>query len=246
VVQEEIGGTGARYWIDHLDYPVSLIVLGEPSNNDIAVGHRGGIWMWLKFLGRSVHASVPDKGVNPNYALAAFLARLQESRHELKSHPVLGPTTVAPTIIEVDTTSTNVTPAWVRVALDIRTSTESSNSLQAFVHRLAEEWPHTLTDGLAGEPDVPLGDSNEPVTGFYTPPESDIVKTVRALIGRGIGREPALISYQFATDGRFFTQFPVIGYSPAEEPLAHTVKESISIAKMGESLRGHVQLLSGF
>ncbi len=36
VVQEEIGGAGAQYWIKHLDYPVELIVLGEPSDNNVA------------------------------------------------------------------------------------------------------------------------------------------------------------------------------------------------------------------
>ena len=31
VVQEEIGGAGAMFWVENLDYPVALIVLGEPS-----------------------------------------------------------------------------------------------------------------------------------------------------------------------------------------------------------------------
>ena len=34
VVQEEIGGAGAEYWVRHLDYPVALVVLGEPSSNN--------------------------------------------------------------------------------------------------------------------------------------------------------------------------------------------------------------------
>lgn len=246
VLQEEVGGGGAKHWIEHLDFPVALIVLGEPSDNNIAVGHRGGIWLWLKFIGRSVHASVPDNGVNPNYALATFLTRLQEARHQLKNHPILGPTSVAPTIIEVDTTSSNVTPAWSRVTLDIRTSAESPNSLVDFVHRLAADWPHTISDGMSGEEERAIADSDETITGFYTPPDSEVLQRAKALISQGMGREPQLGSYQFATDGRFFTKFPVIGYSPAEEPLAHTVKESISIEKMAESLRGYVQLLREF
>lgn len=243
VVQEEIGGAGAKYWIDHLDYEVDLIVLGEPSDNNIALGHRGGVWAWLKFEGRSVHASVPDKGVNPNYALAAFLNALETARRELRSHPRLGDTSVAPTIVEVDTASPNVTPAWTRLALDFRTASESINSLVSFIHRLAGEWPHTVSNGHTGEP---FPDSDEVITGFYTPAEDDAVRKARVLIANGMGRQPALTSYQFATDGRLFTRFPIIGYSAGEEPLAHTVKESISIAKMAESLRGHVALILDF
>jgi putative selenium metabolism hydrolase len=246
VVQEELGGAGAVYWVDHLDYPVDLVVLGEPSDNNLALGHRGILQMWLTFHGRSVHASVPAKGENPNYALATFLKRLQESQSELSSHPLLGRTSIAPTIIEVDTKSGNVTPAWTRVLLDCRTASESSNSLQAFVHRLAGAWPHTIADSWSAEPNRPLSDSDETIFGYYTPPESEAVQRVRAAVSQGMGREPALTSYQFATDGRFFSHWPVIGYSPAEEHLAHTVKESISIAKMAESLRGHVQLLRDF
>lgn len=41
VVEEEIGGAGAIHWAKHLDYDVDLVVLGEPSDNKIALGHRG-------------------------------------------------------------------------------------------------------------------------------------------------------------------------------------------------------------
>ncbi len=248
VVQEEIGGAGAVYWVEHLDYPVALAVLGEPSSNHLSLGHRGLLQMWVTFHGRSVHASVPEKGDNPNYALAAFLLRLAEMKSELKAHELLGPTSVAPTVIEVDTMSVNVTPAWTRVLLDFRTAAESANSLQAFVHRAAGELPHTLSDAWAKEPHIPLHQSDETIYGFYTPPESEVVQRARAAITRGMGWQPELTSYAFATDGRHFVPYdiPVIGYSPAEEHLAHTVKESISMAMMADSLRGHVALLQEF
>jgi succinyl-diaminopimelate desuccinylase len=111
VVEEEIGGTGAKHWVKHLDYPVDLVVLGEPSDNKIALGHRGIAQMWVQFNGRSVHASVPEKGVNPNFALAQFIQDVQAAKGELSAHELLGATSVTPTIIEVDTTSTNVTPS---------------------------------------------------------------------------------------------------------------------------------------
>jgi succinyl-diaminopimelate desuccinylase len=247
VVQEEIGGAGAVHWVENLDYEVALVVLGEPSDNNLALGHRGILQMWLTFNGRSVHASVPEKGENPNYILAQFLTRLEAAQGELSAHELLGPTTVAPTIIQVDTQSGNVTPAWARVWLDFRTASESPNSLRAFVEQLAGDWPHSLTGTWSDSLEL-LPDSDETIYGFYTPPDREEVIRARAAIAKGMGREPALTSYQFATDGRHFVPYglPMIGYSPAEEHLAHTVRESISIAKMEESLRGHVQLLRDF
>ncbi len=248
VVQEEIGGAGAVYWVENLDYPVALVVLGEPSSNHISLGHRGILQMWLTFHGRSVHASVPEKGENPNYAMAAFLSRLAERKGELKSHELLGGTSVAPTIVEVDTKSVNVTPAWTRVLLDFRTAAESPNSLQSFVTDLAKDFPHSLSDAWATDPNVPLQDSDEIVYGYYTPPDSPVVGSALAAITDGMGWQPDLTSYNFATDGRHFVPYnlPIIGYSAAEEHLAHTIKESISIDMMADSLRGHVELLRQF
>jgi succinyl-diaminopimelate desuccinylase len=248
VVEEEVGGAGAVYWIDHLDYPVDLIVLGEPSSNHLSLGHRGILQMWVTFAGRSVHASVPSEGHNPNYDMARFLSRLQDMSSELTSHPLLGPTTVAPTLLEVDTKSLNVTPAWTRVLLDFRTAAESTNSLREFVSRVAGGLDCRLSDAWASDPDQPLHESDETIYGYYTPPDSQAVHRIRALVTQGMGWEPDLVSYRFATDGRHFVKhgIPIIGYSAGEEHLAHTVLESISIDMMAESLRGHFNLLRDY
>ncbi len=247
VVQEEIGGAGAEFWAEHLDYPVDLVVLGEPSDNKLALGHRGIVQMWLKFNGRSVHASVPELAQNPNYALGQFLQRLDAAKGELKSHPMLGPTTVSPTIVEVDTKSPNVTPAWTRVLLDFRTASESINRLQAFVHQLAGDWPHTISNAWC-PPDTAFAASDDPIYGFYTAPDDPKVQKIQSILSKEIGYLVPLSSYQFATDGRHFVPYnlTIVGYAPSEENQAHVVDESISITKMAESLRGHVQLLRQF
>jgi putative selenium metabolism hydrolase len=247
VVQEEIGGAGARYWVEHLDYPVDLVVLGEPSRNNLALGHRGVVQMWVTFYGRSAHASAPETGVNPNYVLAAFLEKLQPAAAKLTEHPLLGPTTVVPTIIEVDTASPNVIPAWTRVLLDIRTAGESKKSLLAFIDRLAGDQPYTVTDAWCSEP-TPLEPDSETIYGYDTPAGSEVVLRTREAIAAGMGQQPDLISYQFATDGRHFVPFgiPIVGFAPGEESQAHTAGESIAIAQMEEALRGYVRLLHDY
>jgi acetylornithine deacetylase/succinyl-diaminopimelate desuccinylase-like protein len=188
---------------------------------------------------------MPEEGDNPNYALAAFLERLEAAQSGLSSHPILGKTTAVPTIIEVDTRSQNVTPSWTRVLVDFRTASESPRSLCAFVERLAAGSKHSIETALAN---MPVEDSPETIVGFYTAPESDAVTTVRHLLAQGMGREPALISYRFATDGRHLTGagFPILGYAPGQEDQAHIIGESIAIDQIDESLRGHMTLLKHF
>jgi succinyl-diaminopimelate desuccinylase len=220
-------------------------VLGEPSGNTLALGHRGILELWLTFHGRSVHASAPERGQNPNYALAAFLMQLEAAVAALPAHPVLGPTTVAPTIVQVDTTSGNVTPAWTRVLLDFRTATESVDSLRALIDRLAGDAPHSLSyaEGLE-----PLVGSDAPLAGYYTAPDSPLVARAAAAIAAGTGHAPELTCYRFATDGRHFAPhgLPIVGYAPGEEQMAHTAGESIPLAQVAENLRGLVALLREF
>ena len=245
VVQEEIGGEGAIHWAENLDYPVALVVIGEPSSNKLCLGHRGNLSMWATFHGRSVHASVPERGDNPNYQVAEFLQRLETAVADLPEHPILGKTTIAPTIIKVDTTSYNVTPAWTRIMLDCRTSMESVQSLAAFYRRVGDGLNFTLTEGYT---DTPLVESDEPLVGFYTPPDHEVVVKAKALLEAGVGHEIPLSNYRFATDGRHFVPYnlPMIGYGPGNEFVAHTVKENIAIAEIAESLRGYIHLLRTF
>ena len=248
VVEEEVGGAGAKHWAENVDFPVDLIVLGEPSSNNLSLGHRGILQMWVTFLGRSVHASVPDSGENPNYALVEFLNNIQLGANALSRHEQLGKTTVTPTIIEVDTASMNVTPAWTRVLLDFRTASESPNSLTKFVENAAGDLNYMISDAWAKQPGTPLPDSDELIYGYFTPDNENSVAKMRELVARGMGWEPELISYKFATDGRHLLSIgaPIIGFSPGEEQLAHTVKEHISISMMADSLNGHIELLSEF
>jgi len=247
-VQEEVGGTGAIEWASEVDFPIDLIVLGEPSSNHLSLGHRGILQMWVTFAGRSVHASVPATGSNPNYSLVHFLSNLQQRAWELSSHELLGQTTVTPTIIEVDTHSMNVTPAWTRVLLDFRTASESPNSLKAFVEDIAGDLEFRISDAWAAESGTPLPNSDEIIYGYYTSEEHLAVQRMRDLVTEGMGWQPKLVSYKFATDGRHLSTLgaPIIGYSPAEEDQAHVVNERISIKMMADSLRGHMNLLAEF
>jgi acetylornithine deacetylase/succinyl-diaminopimelate desuccinylase-like protein len=248
VVEEEVGGAGASFWAENLAYDVALIVLGEPSRNHLSLGHRGIAQFWVKFSGKSVHASVPDSGRNPNLSMARFLIALEEQRHTLPAHELLGKTTVAPTIIEVDTRSMNVTPAWTRVLLDFRTASMSTNDIRSFVNQVAGELPFTLNHAWKDKADAPVVGSDETIFGYYTDPESADIQPIVEAISQGMGWRPELTSYQFATDGRFFVPLgaTVIGYSPGEENLAHTVDESISLKMMADSLRGYVELIRTF
>ena len=116
VVQEEIGGVGARHLAEELWVP--LVVVGEPSSNTLRRGHRGRTELVLHVIGKSVHASVPDKAINPLETHARFVLALRDL--DFREDPVLGPSSVGLTLLKTDQTSANVTPGEIWQTLDWR------------------------------------------------------------------------------------------------------------------------------
>ncbi len=247
VTEEEIGGTGAIYWAERVDYPIGLIVIGEPTSNQVALGHRGIRQVRVTFFGRSVHASVPHKADNPNYALGRFLTRLQERQHDLPTHPRLGATTVSPTIIDVDTTSRNVTPAWARVNLDFRSAAATHADLLNFIAELADGFSYDVF-WMNGFDPIPLDPPDRLVTGFDTHPDDPVTQQVVSLLTKGMGRVPTIGQFAFATDGRHMTGLgaPIIGFAPGDEKEAHTANESIALDALAEGLRGYLAILRDY
>ena len=90
--------------------------------------------------------------------------------------------------------------------------------------------------------------SDELIYGYYTPADHPAVKKVRKAVVDAVGREPDLIRYKFATDGRHFVDLgvPIIGYSAGQDQYAHTVQERISIPMMLESLKGHLSIIMNY
>ena len=251
VVQEEVGGLGASRLAETVQ--TDYCVLGEPTTNRLMHGHRGRVELEAVFRGRSVHASVPQTGSNPLYAMARFLQGL-ELLPMVKdpANPGLGPSSVAPTVISTDQTSRNVVPAEVRLVLDWRNV--PSESPESIVETLQGLLAHSLTGGATGTV-APVPRVLTSYTGvsqaqgaispsFGTPPDHPLVVDAHRILSATLGRDVPVDLWPFATDGGHFVAAGAtcIGFSPAWEEVIHTVDERISIALMVEAFAGYQAL----
>ncbi|MER3487068.1 MAG: hypothetical protein C4345_14920, partial [Chloroflexota bacterium] len=75
VVLEEVGGYGSEFLAQTM--PTDAAVLAEATNNELRRGHRGRVFVRVSFTGLSAHASAPERAINPHYAIARFLLRLE-------------------------------------------------------------------------------------------------------------------------------------------------------------------------
>lgn len=245
VVQEEIGGLGARHLATELRVPV--VIVGEPSSNELRRGHRGRSLLTVHVVGRSVHASVPEAGVNPYDVLARLISRLDEL--DMATQEDLGRSTVAPTLIRTDQTSSNVIPGEIWLDCDWRhvpgeTGPEARDKLQALLD-------DCLIEGASGKVELPVREltswtgltlsmqGNNPA--YILPEEHPALVAAKTALEPVIGPTGHVGTWNFATDGGHFSAagMACIGFGPGDETLAHTVNEHIEIAALSMALDGN-------
>jgi putative selenium metabolism hydrolase len=241
-VLEERGGWGMERLIASGEVSPAAVIIGESTNGDICIGHRGRAELVVEITGVAGHASAPDRASNPVHALPLVIPAIERFNESLSSDPVLGRATLAPTAIETLPTSYNVISDIVRIVIDWRilpdtTADGAVDSLRAFL-RASVELPEPI--GL----DVRYSTERQRTwTGqerdrrMYTPgflmrPDAPVVRAALHAIATKTGRTPAVRPWTFATDGGHTCGvhgIPTIGYAPGEERHAHTNTERLDL-----------------
>ncbi|WP_419163537.1 M20 family metallopeptidase [Candidatus Palauibacter sp.] len=247
-VQEEVGGLGARYMAETLR--PDLVLIGEPSRNEVRRGHRGRIELRVQVRGRMAHASMTDIGRNPLTVLGRFLAELEGV--ELPHDPDLGTCTIAPTLIGTDQTSGNVIPGLAEVTLDCRTVTgQDAASLREHLLPMLRACE---IEGSSSDILIPQHERSSYAGYEMTypadnpalslPADHAAIRTAAEVLAGPLGSEPPVGVWDFATDGGHFglAGMTVAGFGPGDDRLAHTVNEHIVIDELATGIRGNAAL----
>jgi acetylornithine deacetylase/succinyl-diaminopimelate desuccinylase-like protein len=121
VVSEEIAGFGAAMQTRDNYKLTDYAVIGEATENDLAIGCRGRFCAVVTIRGKSCHASVPHLGKNPFDFLGQFLVDLKKV--ELGKDELFGSSTMSVTNITSSENGSNIIPNEVVVYIDFRQST---------------------------------------------------------------------------------------------------------------------------
>lgn len=248
VVMEEVGGMGSRHLGTTL-HP-SAAVVGEPTRLHLTRGHRGRVEIWLDAVGRSAHASLPDLGLNPHYALAACLLRLRAL--PMRSDPVFGASSVVPTLYVTDQTSANVIPSRARVTLDWRNvPAESAADIVACLQPLldADDAGEAHLTVCVGEDDMVTYNGHRArlpsiFPAFGLPPDHVVVSLAEKALCQALGRPCVAGVSPFATDGGHLMAagIPTVIFGPGAEKDCHVVNESVALDDIRAALLGNAAL----
>ena len=251
-VYEERGGWG----MDHLVRPEGglrpdVVIIGESTHGDIAIGHRGRSEVEIVARGLAGHASAPGRARNALDMLPAILSGVRDLAGQQKSDADLGPSSVVATEVDATPASLNVIPDRVTVTLDCRTLPEDTGeslvartrqSLKPHIDRAEETtWP-----GAAESVEVRVAVATlrsytgvEVVRHLFSPgflmdPTDPMVTAAARAVGSrdGSGPPARVRPWTFATDGGWtcgVRGIPTIGFGPGEERHAHTNTERLEL-----------------
>jgi succinyl-diaminopimelate desuccinylase len=250
VVQEEVGGLGTQKLLESVRSDVAVV--GEATRNQLARGHRGRIEIVVRVKGRSVHASVPEQGVNPHQVLARFIIGLEGLC--LPRDETYGSSAVAPTTYYTDQRSSNVIPGEAWLHLDWRNLPgEAPEQVLAQLRPLLEE---CLAEVEGSEGDLVVHTRElrtytgleetfpEVFPSYGLAADHPLVRRGSHVLQQALGRPVQVIIWRFATDGGHLMAagVPTIGFGPAEAAALHTVDESVPLEMLEEGLLGYAAL----
>ncbi|MES2124361.1 MAG: M20/M25/M40 family metallo-hydrolase [Gemmatimonadota bacterium] len=188
-------------------------LVGEPTNLQLAVAQRGLMMVDLIAKGDQRHAGYASTGdfTNAITVLARDLIRLDGIVGE-RLHPVLGVTTVTPTMLEAGV-SRNVTPPAARAVLDVR-------STPAWTH---DELEQVLAERLECEVVV----TSKRLVPCETPEHSALLAAVRGVV-------PEITTYGSPTcsDWCFLRGLDAMKVGPGTSRRSHTPDESVNISEV--------------
>ncbi len=203
----------------------SLLVVAEPSSNELILAHKGSLRLGIAARGRTAHSSMPELGDNAIYKAADWIGRLRAFPFAAPDHPLLGGSTLAVTTIQAGL-NINSIPDKARFTVDFRTvPAEDHATLLAAVR-------------TATAPDAEIVTIVD-VPGFSTAPGDPAIAPVVAAYERAFARPPVPMGAPYFTDASALT--PALGnvatvvIGPGDMAQAHQTDEFCRIERIDEA-----------
>jgi acetylornithine deacetylase len=78
-------------------YKPDAAIVTEPTELQLAIAHKGFVWLEVAVTGKAAHGSRPQLGIDANLKMGRFLHELDRFEQELRArepHPLIGPPTL--------------------------------------------------------------------------------------------------------------------------------------------------------
>jgi acetylornithine deacetylase len=237
-VSDHMGGQlgSIRYFETH---DADFCVLGELSDNEIFLGHRGRYYFDITTQGRSAHTCHKHQAINANTLAARAILELEDSQLE----PDLDPGTVAlfgsETMMAPGRVYGGLPPGGPSMIPDecvIRVDCRPQPGVT--VETVRDEIDRCLAAARSADPrfqaNVELVDVKSP---YLADPDSAVVQTMVAAVREVTGAEPELQAAGWLGDtASFGQQIPTVIFGPGGEPV-YCADENLAVADIEEATK---------
>lgn len=258
VVQEELQeGLGMKFLIEHEKMHFDAVILGEATNLNLAIGHRGRGELKIIIRGRTSHASMPELGDNAIYHAISILQEIQTLQDELPEHPKLGKGTVSVTAIRAFPGEGPIVPDLCVLNIDRRmilgvSELDLVEQMNNIIERAKQKDPNldATTEMIRVKTKSYTGYEEEITRYFPTwlmDENHKLVVSSRDAIKSVLGVDPKLITWRFSTDGAYTNgvkKIPTVGFGPGDESLAHQPNEYVPIGHLERAYLCYISMIT--
>ena len=248
VFEEDCDGENLKHLFKERNLKPDYVVICEPSNNVIALGHKGKAQISIKTHGISAHGSAPEKGLNAIYEMAEIIQRVEKFNAELMKRDKPRGTLVMSRISSVSA-SLNAVPSECEVYLDRRmVPSETEADIKREMDELIAGKRATWEVGtLHRKSWTGLDIKYDPFhSAWKIDAEHDLTQACIAAYSDIFGAEPTAFDFwDFSTNAvtPVSLGIPTIGFGPGNDKLAHMRNENCEVSQIIEACGFYTRLI---
>ncbi|MFW9923524.1 MAG: YgeY family selenium metabolism-linked hydrolase [Candidatus Thorarchaeota archaeon] len=238
--EESCEGMNWKFIIENLGIKPNFVILTEPSNLSIILGHRGRADIKIDTSGISSHGAEPDLGVNAIYKMLPIISEIESLHQHLPMDEVFGKETMTITEIKSESASLNAVPYSCSIFVDRRLG--SNNSIDTILDEIKSLSSVKEAKAKVYLPDYEIKTYNGfsyKIKGYFPSwkmeEDHSYVNKAKKVFEEQFNTKPKISYWRFSTNGvttKGVYEIPTIGFGPGNEVQAHTYNEYLSIEQL--------------
>lgn len=251
VIDEEMESLGAEALLRG-GFKADGAIIGEPTSNRLAIGHKGLEWLEVEFLGKAAHGATPENGCNAVSAAARFIRVVEKDlvpRFYKRRHPLLGSPTINFGTVHGGDQPSTVAERCV-VQFDRRWVPSESielvfAELEDLLNHLRRAMPGLRTQVRR----VPGGMATMVHGPLEIASDHPLVRAAQSAWQDFYQKPAELTAFPAWTDAALFSRegkIPSMVCGPGDLSLAHSAEEWIALAEVEDATRLYALMAANF
>lgn len=251
VIGEEERSEGIEYLIKS-GIKAHGAIVGEPSNYEYAIGHRGLEWLEIVIRGKAAHGGVPHLGVNAIEKASKLIERIKRELYpKLKDryNEYMGPSVMNFGVIEGGSQPSTVAD---RCSIKIDRRYVPGETVESVL----KEYEDIIESFKVEDPDfdaeiIRMPNNMLTLDHVYlmTDPDEAIVTTVRESIKEVINKDPLITRRRGWTDAALLSNYgniPTVVFGPGDISYSHTKDERVKISELADAVEIYSRVIEKF